>query len=90
MHKFKLYISSKTPDSVAIIECLKTFFEEKLKDQYYLDIIEVLDNFQLSVEDKIFATPTLIKKLPPPEKRIIGDLSNREKILVGLDLIIKE
>ena len=88
MDKFKLrlYITGKTPKSERAIANLKEICEKELKGLYVLQIIDVLENPQLAEDDKILATPTLIKDLPPPLKRIIGDLSNSEKVLLGLDL----
>jgi circadian clock protein KaiB len=88
MEKFKLrlYITGKTPKAERAIANLKEICEKELKGLYELSIIDVLENPQLAENEKILATPTLIKDLPPPLKRIIGDLSNSEKVLLGLDL----
>lgn len=88
MDKFKLrlYITGKTPKSERAIANLKEICERDLKGLYILQIIDVLENPQLAEDEKILATPTLIKDLPPPLKRIIGDLSDSEKVLLGLDL----
>lgn len=88
MDKFKLrlYITGKTPKSERAIANLKEICEKELNGLYELSIIDVLENPQLAENEKILATPTLIKDLPPPLKRIIGDLSNSEKVLLGLDL----
>ena len=88
MNKFKLrlYITGTTPRSERAIANLEKICETDLKDLYDLQIIDVLENPQLAEDEKILATPTLIKDLPPPLKRIIGDLSNSEKVLLGLDL----
>jgi circadian clock protein KaiB len=88
MNKFKLrlYVTGKTPKSERAIANLKEICEKELKGLYELQIIDVLERPQLAEDEKILATPTLIKDLPPPLKRIIGDLSNSEKVLLGLDL----
>ena len=88
MNKFKLrlYITGKTPRSERAIANLGEICERDLKGLYDLQIIDVLESPQLAENEKILATPTLIKDLPPPLKRIIGDLSNSEKVLLGLDL----
>jgi circadian clock protein KaiB len=83
----KLYITGKTPNSVAAINNLKDILKTKVKTSYKLEIIDVLKHPQLAENQKILATPVLEKQLPPPIRRIIGDLSNKEKILLGLDLI---
>jgi len=88
MNKFKirLYITGKTPKSERAIANLKEICEKELKGLYELQIIDVLESPQLAEDEKILATPTLIKNLPPPLKRIIGDLSSADKVLLGLDL----
>ncbi|QWR78469.1 circadian clock protein KaiB [Candidatus Magnetomonas plexicatena] len=82
----KLYITGKTPKSERAIANLKSLCEEELQNQYEMIIIDVLERPQLAEDEKILATPTLIKALPPPLRRIIGDLSDTEKVLLGLDL----
>ncbi len=88
MNKFKLrlYVTGKTPKSERAISNLKEICERDLKGLYELQIIDVLEQPQLAENEKILATPTLVKDLPPPLKRIIGDLSNSERVLLGLDL----
>jgi len=88
MNKFKLrlYITGKTPRSERAISNLKEICEKELTGLYELQIIDALECPQLAEDEKIIATPTLIKYLPPPLRRIIGDLSNAEKVLLGLDL----
>jgi len=82
----KLYITGKTPGSKQAIADLHRICEEEFAGRYKLDVIDVLEHPQLAENDKILATPTLIKKLPPPIRRIVGDLSDKEKVLLGLDL----
>jgi len=88
MNKFflKLYITGRTTRSEAAIENLKDIFVKELPDQCELAVIDVLEKPQLAEDERILATPTLIKELPQPIRRIIGDLSDREQVLLGLDL----
>lgn len=86
----KLYVAGNTPNSVRALTILKNILEEEFKGVYALKVIDVLKNPQLAEEDKILATPTLAKILPPPVRKIIGDLSDREKVLIGLDLLYEE
>lgn len=72
------------------MKTLKTILEQEFQGVYALKVIDVLKNPQLAEEDKILATPTLSKVLPPPVRKIIGDLSDREKVLIGLDLLYEE
>ena len=90
MKKIRLYVIGKTPRSAKAIEDLKTILEDKFKDQYSLEVVDIFENPGLAEEDKILATPTVIKILPAPIRKIVGDLSDREKVLLGLDLITKE
>lgn len=83
----KLYVTGKTPKSEHAIEALFRICEENFKDQYKVIIIDVLERPQLAEDEKILATPTVVKVLPPPFRRIIGDLSNERKVLLGLDII---
>jgi len=86
----KLYVAGNTPNSVRALTILKNILEQEFKGVYALKVIDVLKNPQLAEEDKILATPTLAKILPPPVRKIIGDLSDREKVLIGLDLLYEE
>ena len=86
----KLYVARNTPNSVIALRTLKNILEKDFKGVYALKVIDVLKNPQLAEEDKILATPTLSKVLPPPVRKIIGDLSDREKVLIGLDLLYEE
>jgi len=88
MNRFvlKLFITGQTPRSERAIQNLKRICEVDLKGQYEMIIIDVLERPQLAEDEKILATPTLIKALPAPLRRIIGDLNDREKVLAGLDL----
>ena len=86
----KLYITGQTANSEKALRNLKAVLKTTLEGAYTLEVIDVLKHPQLAEEDKILATPTLTKVLPPPVRKIIGDLSDKEKILLGLDLIIRE
>lgn len=82
----KLYIAGQTPKSVTAYSNLKKLCDELLQGRYTLEIVDLQKNPQLANADQIVAIPTLIRKLPEPIRRIIGDLSNRERTLKGLDL----
>ena len=82
----KLYVTGRTSNSQKALGNLKRILENELKGLYELEIIDVLKNPRLAEEDKILATPALARVLPPPVKKIIGDLSDGEKVLLGLDL----
>jgi circadian clock protein KaiB len=82
----KLYITGQTPRSLRAIENLKRICDDELEGQYDLVVIDVLERPQLAEDEKILATPMVVKELPPPIRRIIGDLSNTERVLLGLDL----
>ncbi|AFY59513.1 circadian clock protein KaiB [Synechococcus sp. PCC 6312] len=86
----KLYVAGNTPNSVRALRTLNNILDQEFKGVYALKVIDVLKNPQLAEEDKILATPTLSKILPPPVRKIIGDLSDREKVLIGLDLLYEE
>ncbi|HEU4342533.1 MAG TPA: circadian clock KaiB family protein [Candidatus Binatia bacterium] len=82
----RLYIAGQTPKSIAALANLKKICEEHLADQYQIEVVDLVRNPQLARRDQILAIPTLVRSLPPPLKKIIGDLSNIEKVLVGLDV----
>jgi circadian clock protein KaiB len=82
----RLYVAGKTPKSLAALSNLKRICEDHLKDHYRIEVIDLLAHPQLSEGDQILATPTLVRKLPLPMRKIIGDLSDTERVLVGLDL----
>ena len=86
----KLYVAGNTPNSMRALNTLRDILETDFQGVYALKVIDVLKSPQLAEEDKILATPTLAKILPPPVRRIIGDLSDREKVLIGLDLLFEE
>lgn len=84
--ELRLYIAGKTVKSVAALDNLKRYCEMHLKGQYILEVIDLLVNPQLAEGDQILAIPTLVRKVPQPIRKIIGDLSNEEKVLVGLNI----
>lgn len=84
--ELRLYVAGQTPKSVTAFANLKKICEEHLKDEYRVEVIDLLKNPKLAQGDQILAIPTLVRKLPQPVKKIIGDLSNTERVLVGLDL----
>ena len=83
----RLYIAGQTPKAITAFANLKKICEEQLKGEYSIEVIDLLINPQLGYEDQILALPTLVRKLPVPVRKIIGDLSNAERVLVGLDLL---
>jgi circadian clock protein KaiB len=82
----RLYVAGQTPRAIAALENLKKICEEHLAGKYMIEVIDLLQNPQLARGDQILAVPTLVRKLPEPVRKIIGDLSNEERVLVGLDL----
>ena len=83
----KLYVSGATARSLRAIETIKRICEEQLAGRYELEVIDVYQDPQRVSDDQIIAAPTLVKNLPPPMRRLIGDLSSEEKVLVGLDIV---
>jgi circadian clock protein KaiB len=90
MWNLRLYVAGQTPKSVTAFANLKKICEEHLKGKYTIEVIDLLENPRLAKGDQILAIPTLVRKLPEPLKKIIGDLSNTERVLVGLDLYPRE
>lgn len=84
--ELRLYVAGQTPKSLQAFANLKKICEEHLKGRYRIEIIDLVENPTLARGDQIVAVPTLVRKLPPPLRKIIGDLSNTERVLVGLDL----
>lgn len=82
----RLYVAGQTPNSLTAFENLKKICENYLKSTYTIEVIDLMKHPQLAKDHQIIAVPTLIRKLPTPVKKIIGNLSNTEKVLVGLDL----
>lgn len=85
-HILRLYVTGTTARSERAIANLKRICESELNGEYEMEVIDVLENPQLAEDEKILATPTLVKRLPPPLRRLIGDLSDTEKVVLGLDL----
>jgi circadian clock protein KaiB len=84
--QLRLYVAGQTPKSLTAFSNLKTICEDHLKGRYDIEVIDLLEQPQLSRGDQILAIPTLVRKLPQPVRKIIGDLSDTERVLVGLDL----
>lgn len=85
-YELRLYVAGKTTRSVTALTNLKRYCEEHLKGLYTIEVIDLLVQPQLAEGDQIFAIPTLVRKVPEPIRKIIGDLSNEEKVLVGLNI----
>ncbi|HEX6271084.1 MAG TPA: circadian clock protein KaiB [Anaerolineales bacterium] len=85
-YELRLYVAGQTPKSLAAFANLRRICEEHLAGQYHIEVIDLVKEPQLASGDQILAIPTLVRKLPEPIKKIIGDLSNTERVLVGLDL----
>ncbi len=84
--QLRLYVAGQTPKSVTAFANLKRLCEEYMPNQYRIEIVDLLQHPELALQDQIFAIPTLVRQLPRPIRQIIGDLSNREKVIVGLDI----
>lgn len=84
--QLRLYVAGQTPKSLAAFSNLKKICEHHLKGRYRIEVIDLVEQPQLSKGDQIFAIPTLVRKLPVPVRKIIGDLSDTERVLVGLNL----
>jgi len=85
-YKLRIYVTGQTPNCVAAFGNLKRICDEHLKGKYQIEVIDLLENPKLAAGDQILAIPTLVRKLPPPLKKVIGNLSNTNRVLVGLDL----
>jgi len=83
----RLYVAGQTTKSITAFVNLKQICEEHLAGRYQIEVIDLLENPQLAQGDQILAIPTLVRKLPVPVRKIIGDLSNTERVLIGLDLV---
>jgi circadian clock protein KaiB len=83
----RLYVAGKTPKALTAFANLKKICEEQLNGRYSIEVIDLSENPQLGAADQILALPTLVRKLPVPVRKIIGDLSDTERVLVGLDLL---
>lgn len=84
--ELRLYIAGQTPKSVLALQNITKYCKEHLDGKYSIEVIDLLKNPQLAEGDQIFAIPTLVRKVPVPIRKIIGDLSNEEKVLVGLNI----
>jgi len=84
--QLKLYITGASPRAATAIANLRRICEDELRGEYELEIIDVLEHPEAAENDRILATPTLVKNLPPPLRRVIGDLSDKEKVLLGLEV----
>jgi len=85
--ELRLYVAGQTARSVTALKNLKKYCETHLKGQYSIEVIDLLVKPQLAEGDQIFAIPTLVRKVPEPIRKIIGDLSDEEKVLVGLNIV---
>lgn len=85
-YDLRLYVAGQTPKSVAAIANLKRFCEEHLAGKYRIEVVDLVQDPKLARTDQILAIPTLVRRLPEPIRKIIGDLSNSERVLVGLDV----
>ncbi len=85
-YALKLYVAGQTPKAVRAFSNLRKICEEHLQGRYSIEVIDLVENPALGRGDQILALPTLVRRLPAPIKKIIGDLSNTERVLVGLDL----
>jgi circadian clock protein KaiB len=85
--ELRLYIAGKTEKSATALTNLKKYCEEHLKGQYKIEVVDLMLKPQLAEGDQILAVPTLVRKVPAPIRKIIGDLSDKEKVLVGLNII---
>lgn len=83
----RLYVAGQTPKCLLAFSNLKKICETQLKGKYTIEVIDLLQNPQLSRDDQILAIPTLVRKLPVPVRKIIGDLSNVDRVLIGLDIM---
>ena len=86
MFDLRLYVAGQTPKALRAFENLRKICEEHLEGRYRIEVIDLVENPTLGQGDQILALPTLVRRLPAPIKKIIGDLSNTERVLVGLDL----
>ena len=84
--QLRLYVAGQTPKSIAAFANLKKLCETHMAGRYEIEVIDLLENPKLAAGDQILAIPTLVRKLPKPVKKIIGDLSNEHRVLVGLDV----
>lgn len=89
MYEFRFYVVGQTPKLITVVDNLKGLLESTFDGHYNLEVIDVTENLKMAEKDNIIATPTLVKSSPPPERRVIGDLSDREKVLLNLGFTIE-
>jgi circadian clock protein KaiB len=89
-YNLRLYVAGQTPKATRAFDNLRKICDEHLAGRYNIEVIDLIENPQLGRGDQILALPTLVRRLPEPMKKIIGDLSNTERVLVGLDLRTRE
>jgi len=85
-YNLRLYVAGQTPKSITAFKNLRKICDEHLAGRYHIEVVDLMENPQLAKGDQILAIPTLVRKLPTPLKKVIGDLSDTERVLVGLDL----
>ena len=85
-YHLRLYVAGQTPKSIRAFRNLKAICEEHVEGRYTIELVDLIENPELAKGDQILALPTLVRRLPPPIRKVIGDLSNTDKVLVGLDL----
>jgi circadian clock protein KaiB len=85
-YSLRLYVAGQTPKSIAAFANLKRLCETHLSGRYRIEVVDLTENPQLAVGDQIVALPTLVRKLPPPQKRLVGNQANEDKFLLGMDL----
>ncbi len=89
-YTLRLYVAGQTPKSIQAFENLKKICDTHLLGRYTIEVIDLVKNPKLAKGDQIIAVPTLVRRLPPPIRKIIGDLSNTERVLIGLDIVPKK
>ena len=85
MYKFQIYVTNESPKSLSTLKVLREFLDKRFKNQYSLEVIDVLTDPQAAEDNRIIATPTLVKLLPEPIKKLVGDLTKKEMLLLALD-----
>jgi circadian clock protein KaiB len=90
MYVLRLYVTGMTPRSILAVENIKRICEERLKGRYELEVVDIYQHPERAKEAELVAAPTLIKQLPLPLRKLVGDMSNTERVLMGLNLQLKE
>ena len=88
--RLRLYVAGQTPKSITALSNLKRLCDSHLAGRYSIEVVDLLEKPQLARRDDIVVIPTLVRQLPPPIRKIIGDLSNVERVLVGLDVVLRD